>query len=73
MCGIVGLLARTPEFRRRLGELLTPMLVCMGDRGPDSAGLAVFAAKTQPALRQLSLFSSLSGFDWLNLRDRLAR
>jgi glutamate synthase domain-containing protein 1 len=46
MCGIVGLLARTPEFRRRLGELLTPMLVCMGDRGPDSAGLAVFAAKT---------------------------
>jgi methylamine---glutamate N-methyltransferase subunit A len=73
MCGIVGLLARTPEFRRRLGELLTPMLVCMGDRGPDSAGLAVFASKTQPALRQFSLFSSLGGFAWQSLSDRLAR
>ena len=42
MCGIVGLLARTTEFREQLGEMLTPMLVCMGDRGPDSAGLAIF-------------------------------
>lgn len=72
MCGIVGLLARTPEFRPRLGELLTPMLVCMGDRGPDSAGLAIFTSKIQPALRQFSLFSSVVDFDWLDLRDLLA-
>ena len=73
MCGIVGLLARAPEFRERLGEMLTSMLVCMGDRGPDSAGLAIFSSEIQPPLRQFSLFSSLRKFDWMDLRDRLRR
>lgn len=73
MCGIVGLLAKTVELRPRLGELLTPMLVCMGDRGPDSAGLAIFGARIQPTLRQFSLFAPHKGFDWLNLQARLAR
>jgi glutamate synthase domain-containing protein 1 len=57
VCGIVGLLAKTPEFRQQLGEFVTPMLVCMGDRGPDSAGLAVFTEPTAPALRRFSLFA----------------
>ncbi|MBM3800996.1 MAG: amidophosphoribosyltransferase [Acidimicrobiia bacterium] len=70
MCGIVGLLARTPDFRQRLGECLAPMLVCMGDRGPDSAGLAVFTAEIPSARRQFSLFSSAGHFDWIGLRDR---
>ena len=73
MCGIVGLLGKTPEFRERLGEMLTPMLVCMGDRGPDSAGLAIFSSEIQPPLRQFSLFSSLRKFDWMALRDLLRR
>jgi glutamate synthase domain-containing protein 1 len=73
MCGIVGLLARTTEFREELGQMLTPMLVCMGDRGPDSAGLAIFTAGVQPSLRQFSLFSSLRQFNWSDLRDRLRR
>jgi methylamine---glutamate N-methyltransferase subunit A len=42
MCGIVGLLVKKPELRRRLGELMVPMLIGMTERGPDSAGLAVF-------------------------------
>ncbi|HEX2520546.1 MAG TPA: amidophosphoribosyltransferase [Terriglobia bacterium] len=73
MCGIVGLLARTIEFRQQLGEMLTPMLVCMGDRGPDSAGLAIFTSAIKPSLRQFSLFSSVGEFNWLDLRDRLRR
>jgi glutamate synthase domain-containing protein 1 len=73
MCGIVGLLAKKPEFQRRLGELLTPMLVCMGDRGPDSAGLAIFLTKIEPTLRQYSLFSREANFDWRGLGDLLAR
>jgi methylamine---glutamate N-methyltransferase subunit A len=73
MCGIVGLLAKKPEFQRRLGELLTPMLVCMGDRGPDSAGLAIFLPKIEPTLRQYSLFSREANFDWRGLGDLLAR
>src|SRR5674476_241503 len=42
MCGIVGLLAKKPALRERLGELMVPMLIGMTERGPDSAGLAVF-------------------------------
>src|SRR5258708_20446237 len=42
MCGIVGLHLRTPELYPRLGELLTGMLCEMGDRGNDSAGVAVY-------------------------------
>jgi glutamate synthase domain-containing protein 1 len=70
MCGIVGLLAKKDSWRERIGELLTPMLVCMGDRGPDSAGLAIFTRKIDPGLRQLSLFSPTQGFGWSLLGDR---
>jgi methylamine---glutamate N-methyltransferase subunit A len=42
MCGIVGLHLRTPELYPRLGELLTGMLCEMGNRGSDSAGVAVY-------------------------------
>jgi len=42
MCGIVGLHLRTQELYPRLGELLTGMLCEMGDRGSDSAGVAVY-------------------------------
>lgn len=43
MCGIVGLHVKNPELYPRLGELLTPMLDCMASRGPDSAGIALYA------------------------------
>jgi glutamate synthase domain-containing protein 1 len=43
MCGIVGLLILDRDLERRLGELLTAMLVQMTERGPDSAGVAVYA------------------------------
>ena len=42
MCGIVGLHLRTPELYPQLGDLLTGMLCEMGDRGSDSAGVAVY-------------------------------
>ena len=42
MCGIIGLHLRTPELYPRLGQLLTGMLCEMGDRGGDSAGVAVY-------------------------------
>jgi glutamate synthase domain-containing protein 1 len=42
MCGIVGLHLRNPALYPRLGELLTGMLCEMGDRGSDSAGVAVY-------------------------------
>lgn len=72
MCGIVGFLAKTPELRAGLGECVVPMLTCMGDRGPDSAGLAVFDDPVAGPLRRYSLFIRRSGYDWQALRGRLA-
>ncbi|WP_327143057.1 glutamine amidotransferase [Nocardia sp. NBC_01327] len=42
MCGIVGLHLRDPALYPQLGTLLTGMLDQMCDRGPDSAGMAVY-------------------------------
>ncbi|WP_372921111.1 glutamine amidotransferase, partial [Roseovarius sp.] len=42
MCGIVGLFLKDKALEPRLGELLTDMLITMSDRGPDSAGIAVY-------------------------------
>ena len=42
MCGIVGLFLKDPALEGRLGDLLSDMLVTMTDRGPDSAGIALY-------------------------------
>ncbi len=64
MCGIVGFLAKTRELQQSLGRHVTPMLDCMGTRGPDSAGLAVFTAPLDTARRRFSVFSYDRSFDW---------
>jgi glutamate synthase domain-containing protein 1 len=42
MCGIVGLFLKDPRLEPELGGLLSDMLVTMSDRGPDSAGIAIY-------------------------------
>lgn len=42
MCGIVGLHLRDPELYPQLGRLLETMLEGVVERGPDSAGVAVY-------------------------------
>ena len=42
MCGIVGLFLKKEDLRPQLGTLLTDMLITMTDRGPDSAGIAIY-------------------------------
>jgi len=42
MCGIVGLFLKDKSLEPKLGELLADMLVTMTDRGPDSAGIAIY-------------------------------
>ena len=42
MCGIVGLFIKSPRFEHELGAHLAGMLGTMRDRGPDSAGFAVY-------------------------------
>ncbi len=46
MCGIVGLFIKDKTLEPELGELLTNMLVTMTDRGPDSAGIAIYGTNT---------------------------
>ena len=43
MCGIVGLFLKDPALEPKLGALLTDMLITMTDRGPDSAGIAIYS------------------------------
>lgn len=68
MCGIVGLLVKKPALKEQLGALMVPMLLGMTERGPDSAGLAVFSDAVDNSLRKLSLYSGLTSegakFDW---------
>ena len=42
MCGIVGLFLKDPKLEPQLGAMLTDMLITMTDRGPDSAGIAIY-------------------------------
>lgn len=44
MCGIVGLFLKNPRMQPELGRLSAEMLGIMSDRGPDSAGFAVYGA-----------------------------
>jgi glutamate synthase domain-containing protein 1 len=46
MCGIVGLFLKDPALEPQLGSMLAGMLEVMSDRGPDSAGFAVYGAGT---------------------------
>ncbi|WP_417674509.1 class II glutamine amidotransferase [Pseudodonghicola sp.] len=47
MCGIVGLFLKKEDLRPRLGDMLTDMLITMTDRGPDSAGIAIYGDETE--------------------------
>jgi len=67
----VGLLVKRDDLCDRLGELVTPMLNCMGTRGPDSAGLAVFRRPVGETERRFGLFNRLPGVDWQTLQDDL--
>lgn len=60
MCGIVGLLLKKPELHGQLGELMVPMLIGMTERGPDSAGLAVFGQALPEGQRKISVYSGLT-------------
>ena len=45
MCGIVGIFLKTRRFEAQLGALTAGMLATMTDRGPDSAGFAVYGTE----------------------------
>ena len=73
MCGIVGLLVKKPALRDQLGALMVPMLTGMTERGPDSAGLAVYTAPVAGPLQKISLYSGEAAVDWSALIGQVFR
>ncbi|GAA1813383.1 glutamine amidotransferase [Luedemannella flava] len=61
MCGIVGLHLRDDALRPRLGALLRGMLCQVSERGPDSAGIAVYGDDSLAPVGQATV--SLLGTD----------
>ena len=58
MCGIVGLFSKSSGIADRLGAYVADMLIEMGSRGPDSAGIAIYGDGEVSATTKLSLYSA---------------
>jgi methylamine---glutamate N-methyltransferase subunit A len=72
MCGLVGLLCKTSALREQLGTCVAAMLVQMGQRGPDSAGVAIYRDPAASGASKLTLYSPDSTFGWEALANRIA-
>ena len=70
MCGIVGLFIKNPTLESQLGELIAPMLSEMTERGPDSAGIAVYHDQNDKGCKITVLAENLD-FDWSDLEESL--
>lgn len=71
MCGIVGLFLKDRSLEPQLGALLSDMLITMTDRGPDSAGIAIYGAGT-PGRARLTVQSARPETDFPRLAADLA-
>jgi methylamine---glutamate N-methyltransferase subunit A len=69
MCGIVGLFLKDPRLEPTLGALVAQMLATLSDRGPDSAGLAIYRDTAPAGSTKVTLFHPEPAYDW----DRLVR
>ena len=71
MCGIVGLFAKSRDIDERLGVHLAAMLGQMSDRGPDSAGVAIYRDPAPSGSSKLTLHSADPREDWAALGAEL--
>ena len=72
MCGIVGLFLKDPKLEPQLGAMLTDMLITMTDRGPDSAGIAIYG-RPEKGKAKLTVQSATPDADFATLADDLGR
>jgi|TARA_B110000240_G_scaffold54457_1_gene62042 glutamate synthase domain-containing protein 1 len=70
MCGIVGLFLKDKSLEPKLGAMLTDMLITMTDRGPDSAGIAIYS-KESKNIGKLTVQSDTPDVDFNQLKDAL--
>jgi amidophosphoribosyltransferase len=66
-------LVKKPALRDQLGALMVPMLTGMTDRGPDSAGLAVYTTPVSDPQHKISLYSGGHAVDWSALLGNVSR
>lgn len=64
MCGIVGLYLKNPKLKSKLGKMFKPMLIEMTNRGPDSAGVAIYRNPTKKSETKFSLAHDDADFKW---------
>jgi glutamate synthase domain-containing protein 1 len=72
MCGIAGLFSKSLDVSENLGAHLGEMLLQLSDRGPDSAGVAIYRDSAPAGSSKVSLFSPDRDQDWGAVRDGLA-
>ena len=70
MCGIVGLFLKDKSLEPHLGDMLTDMLITMTNRGPDSAGIAIYGDGAD-AMSKLTLQSANADSDFASLDSEL--
>ncbi|HKS14013.1 MAG TPA: glutamine amidotransferase family protein [Pseudomonas sp.] len=71
MCGIVGLYLKNPALESQLGALFEPMLQAMTDRGPDSAGFAIYGDEVADGWVKLTLQATDAAYPWSELMGAL--
>ncbi|WP_170574627.1 class II glutamine amidotransferase [Ruegeria atlantica] len=71
MCGIVGLFLKDKTLEPKLGSMLTDMLITMTDRGPDSAGIAIYGQEADGKAK-LTIQSDSPDEDFAILTDELS-
>jgi glutamate synthase domain-containing protein 1 len=71
MCGIVGLFLKDKALEPKLGAMLADMLAKLGDRGPDSAGLAIYSG-ADDGVGKITVQSASPAEDFEGLTDRLS-
>ncbi|HEX3277911.1 MAG TPA: glutamine amidotransferase family protein [Thermoleophilaceae bacterium] len=71
MCGIAGLFSKSLDVSGALGAHLGAMLLQLSDRGPDSAGIAIYRDPAPSGSSKVSLFSPDPAQDWAAVRDAL--
>ena len=72
MCGIAGLFSKSSSIEEELGAHLSAMLSQLADRGPDSAGVALYRDPAPAGACKVSLFSPEPAPPWHELAGELA-
>ena len=72
MCGIVGLFLKDKALEPKLGAMLSEMLISLSDRGPDSAGIAIYGAPTGNEAK-ITIQSAKPEHDFRGLDAELAK